>query len=157
MPRPPAQLPAHDERQERASGQAHCAHEAVGHDGGAGDDVITGDAGNDLLYGNDGNDSLDGGAGNDRLYGNAGDDTIVLGADLVTPDSEGVLWACKRQGKPMPERVSGVDMVDRICGWIDGRVSGRSDGVREGDGFREGRDDRTHPENEWRPLCLRSG
>ena len=40
---------------------------------------------------------------------------IVLGADIVTPDSEGVLWACKRQGKPLKERVSGVDIVDRIC------------------------------------------
>jgi N-acetylglucosaminyldiphosphoundecaprenol N-acetyl-beta-D-mannosaminyltransferase len=40
---------------------------------------------------------------------------IVLAADLVTPDSEGVLWACNRQGKPMRERVSGVDLVDRLC------------------------------------------
>jgi N-acetylglucosaminyldiphosphoundecaprenol N-acetyl-beta-D-mannosaminyltransferase len=40
---------------------------------------------------------------------------IYLEADLVTPDSVGVLWAAKRQGKPLPERVSGVDLVDRIC------------------------------------------
>jgi len=36
-------------------------------------------------------------------------------ADLITPDSAGVLWAAKRLGKPMTERVSGVDIVDRVC------------------------------------------
>ncbi len=36
-------------------------------------------------------------------------------ADLVTPDSIGIVWAAKREGKPVPERVSGVDLVDRIC------------------------------------------
>src|SRR4051812_26745260 len=35
-------------------------------------------------------------------------------ADLVTPDSVGVLWAAKRLGKPIAERVSGVDLVDAI-------------------------------------------
>ena len=36
-------------------------------------------------------------------------------ADLVTPDSAGVLWAAKRQGQPLAERVSGVDIVDHVC------------------------------------------
>ena len=36
-------------------------------------------------------------------------------ADLVTPDSVGVLWAAKRQGTPLSGRVSGVDLVDRLC------------------------------------------
>ena len=40
---------------------------------------------------------------------------IVQNADLVTPDSVGVLWAAKRYGQMLPERVSGVDLVDRIC------------------------------------------
>lgn len=40
---------------------------------------------------------------------------IYAQADLVTPDSVGVLWAAKRQGEALPERVSGVDLVDRIC------------------------------------------
>lgn len=40
---------------------------------------------------------------------------IVQEADLVTPDSVGVLWAANRLGKPLTERVSGVDLVDRIC------------------------------------------
>ncbi len=36
-------------------------------------------------------------------------------ADLVTPDSAGVLWASKRFGHPIQSRVSGVDLVDRVC------------------------------------------
>ncbi len=36
-------------------------------------------------------------------------------ADLITPDSAGVIWAAKRKGKPITERVSGVELVDRIC------------------------------------------
>lgn len=40
---------------------------------------------------------------------------IIQAADLVTPDSVGVMWAAKRAGKPLPERVSGVDLVDRVC------------------------------------------
>jgi N-acetylglucosaminyldiphosphoundecaprenol N-acetyl-beta-D-mannosaminyltransferase len=36
-------------------------------------------------------------------------------ADLVTPDSAGVVWAMKRGGSPVPARVSGVDIVDRAC------------------------------------------
>lgn len=40
---------------------------------------------------------------------------ILIEADLVTPDSVGVLWAAKKRGHALPERVSGVDLVDRIC------------------------------------------
>ena len=40
---------------------------------------------------------------------------LYTDADLVTPDSAGVLWAAKRQGQPLTERVSGVDIVDRVC------------------------------------------
>lgn len=36
-------------------------------------------------------------------------------ADLVTPDSAGVVWALRRLGKPIPARVSGVDIVDQAC------------------------------------------
>lgn len=36
-------------------------------------------------------------------------------ADLVTPDSVGVLWASKRYGKPIHSRVSGVELVGGIC------------------------------------------
>jgi len=40
---------------------------------------------------------------------------IIARADLVTPDSSGVTWAGQRQGRPFPEKVSGVDLVDRVC------------------------------------------
>lgn len=36
-------------------------------------------------------------------------------ADLVTPDSAGIVWAMRRAGSPVPARVSGVDLVDRVC------------------------------------------
>lgn len=41
--------------------------------------------------------------------------SIIANADLITPDSEGILWAARQQGKPLPERVSGVDIVERLC------------------------------------------
>ena len=40
---------------------------------------------------------------------------IVSGADLVTPDSIGVLWAAKQGGQPLQERVSGVEIVEQLC------------------------------------------
>ncbi len=40
---------------------------------------------------------------------------LYLTADLITPDSVGVLWAAKRSGQELPERVSGVDIVDQVC------------------------------------------
>lgn len=41
--------------------------------------------------------------------------SIVSHAELVTPDSAGVVWACRRLGTPLKERVSGVEIVDRLC------------------------------------------
>lgn len=40
---------------------------------------------------------------------------IVHSADMVTPDSTGILWAAKRLGIPIRERVSGVDLTWRLC------------------------------------------
>jgi N-acetylglucosaminyldiphosphoundecaprenol N-acetyl-beta-D-mannosaminyltransferase len=40
---------------------------------------------------------------------------IINGADLVTPDSTGILWAAKRFGTPLPERVSGIDLLQVLC------------------------------------------
>ena len=40
---------------------------------------------------------------------------VFASADLVTPDSFGVVWAAKRLGKPVAGRVSGVELVDRLC------------------------------------------
>lgn len=41
---------------------------------------------------------------------------IMLTADLVTPDSSGILLGAKLQGTPLIERVSGVDLAQEICG-----------------------------------------
>ncbi|MFZ4506707.1 MAG: WecB/TagA/CpsF family glycosyltransferase [Fimbriimonas sp.] len=57
-------------------------------------------------------------------------------ASIITPDSVGVLWAAKRGGTPLPERVSGVDLVGEICA-ISGETGcrifflGASPGVAE--------------------------
>ncbi len=40
---------------------------------------------------------------------------IVREADLVTPDSTGILWAARRLGAPLRERVSGVDLAELLC------------------------------------------
>src|SRR5690348_1715649 len=36
---------------------------------------------------------------------------ILKSDDLVTPDSAGVVWACRRKGQQLEGRVSGVDIV----------------------------------------------
>jgi N-acetylglucosaminyldiphosphoundecaprenol N-acetyl-beta-D-mannosaminyltransferase len=41
---------------------------------------------------------------------------LLLSADLVTPDSSGVVWAMKRAGVHLSERVSGCDLVGELCG-----------------------------------------
>ena len=38
----------------------------------------------------------------------------IESADIVTPDGVGILWAAKKLGKPMPERVTGIDLLIEI-------------------------------------------
>jgi N-acetylglucosaminyldiphosphoundecaprenol N-acetyl-beta-D-mannosaminyltransferase len=40
--------------------------------------------------------------------------TILEQADLVLADGAGVVWASKHNGSPLPERVAGADLVNRI-------------------------------------------
>jgi N-acetylglucosaminyldiphosphoundecaprenol N-acetyl-beta-D-mannosaminyltransferase len=40
---------------------------------------------------------------------------IIARADLITPDSAGILWAARRHGTDLRERVSGVEIVERLC------------------------------------------
>jgi len=40
---------------------------------------------------------------------------LINAADLVTPDGAGVLWTAKVLDLPLAERVSGVDLTDRLC------------------------------------------
>jgi N-acetylglucosaminyldiphosphoundecaprenol N-acetyl-beta-D-mannosaminyltransferase len=38
-------------------------------------------------------------------------------ADLSIPDGQGLLWAARRRGYAVPERVTGTDMVSAVCAW----------------------------------------
>lgn len=35
-------------------------------------------------------------------------------ADIVTADGEGIVWACRVAGRPVPERVTGIDLMLRL-------------------------------------------
>ncbi len=39
---------------------------------------------------------------------------ILNGADLITPDGVGIIWASRRLGKALPGRVTGVDIVQNL-------------------------------------------
>jgi Ca2+-binding RTX toxin-like protein len=52
---------------------------ALGTDGIAGDDFLSGGSGDDIMFGGAGNDSLDGGLGNDFLNGGLGNDLLSGG------------------------------------------------------------------------------
>ncbi|MBS1721653.1 MAG: WecB/TagA/CpsF family glycosyltransferase [Armatimonadetes bacterium] len=41
--------------------------------------------------------------------------SVYESCDLATPDSQGVVWALRRKGAGTVRRVSGVDLMDRIC------------------------------------------
>ncbi len=41
--------------------------------------------------------------------------TILKSADLVTPDGAGILWAVTILNHPLPERVTGIDIIHNIC------------------------------------------
>jgi N-acetylglucosaminyldiphosphoundecaprenol N-acetyl-beta-D-mannosaminyltransferase len=40
---------------------------------------------------------------------------VLAGASLCVPDGVGVMWAARRQGQPLRQRVAGVDLVERIA------------------------------------------
>lgn len=42
---------------------------------------------------------------------------------LNLPDSVGLLWAARMQGRSIPERVSGVDFIERLCRALSGEDS----------------------------------
>jgi N-acetylglucosaminyldiphosphoundecaprenol N-acetyl-beta-D-mannosaminyltransferase len=43
----------------------------------------------------------------------------VNGADLVVADSVGVVWASSVLGRPLRERVAGIELVERLCDAAD--------------------------------------
>ena len=40
---------------------------------------------------------------------------VINNASLVTADGSGVVWASNQLGKPLAERVTGIDLVNAIC------------------------------------------
>ena len=46
----------------------------------------------------------------------------VNGADLVLADGVGVVWAAKRFGRPLPERVAGIDLLSVLLERMSGSV-----------------------------------
>jgi len=41
--------------------------------------------------------------------------TILDSADMVVADGIGIVWASRRLGCPLPCRVTGIDLMDRMC------------------------------------------
>jgi N-acetylglucosaminyldiphosphoundecaprenol N-acetyl-beta-D-mannosaminyltransferase len=41
---------------------------------------------------------------------------LINAADLVTPDGAGVVWASRCLGRPVPERVTGIDLMLELAG-----------------------------------------
>ncbi len=56
-------------------------------------------------------------AGRDRAFA-----AVLRGADLALADGAGVVWAARRLGHPLPERVAGVDFVRALAarGGVEG-------------------------------------
>jgi N-acetylglucosaminyldiphosphoundecaprenol N-acetyl-beta-D-mannosaminyltransferase len=52
---------------------------------------------------------------NDRLR------RMLAGADLVTADGMSVVWAARLLGRPLKERVTGIDLFERLVGHAAGR------------------------------------
>lgn len=47
--------------------------------------------------------------------------SLVNAADLVVPDGSGVLWAASRCGIKIPERIAGVELIDKFAGILASR------------------------------------
>lgn len=50
---------------------------------------------------------------------------VLAAAELVVPDGVGIVWAARWLGQPLPERVPGVDLVERLAA----RAAARGDRV----------------------------
>lgn len=46
---------------------------------------------------------------------------MINRADLVTADGVGIVWACRVSGRPVPERVTGIDLMLRLLEYAAGR------------------------------------
>src|SRR5256885_15455576 len=64
-------------------------------------------------------------------------EALLRRADLALADGAGVLWAARRLGHPLPERVPGVDFVEKLAARGAGKgwrffFLGAAPGVAEG-------------------------
>lgn len=70
-----------------------------------------------------------------RAQSDAAFRSLLHSTDLNVPDSAGLLWAAKRTGQHLPERVAGVDLVTQLCGELSSDhpvyFLGAADGVAE--------------------------
>ena len=48
-------------------------------------------------------------------YGDARYRDVINAADLVVPDTIGIVLAAKMLGKPVPERVAGIELLEHVC------------------------------------------
>ncbi len=48
-------------------------------------------------------------------YDDASYRAVINAADLVVPDTVGIVVASRLLGKPVPERVAGIDLLERLC------------------------------------------
>lgn len=46
---------------------------------------------------------------------------VLLGADMVTADGMSVVWASRLLGQPLKQRVTGIDLFERLIGHAAGR------------------------------------
>lgn len=62
---------------------------------------------------------------------------VINEADLVVPDTIGIVYASRALGKPLPERVAGIDLVERLAAYCAGAnvpiylLGAREDVVRD--------------------------
>ncbi|MDN5345163.1 MAG: N-acetylglucosaminyldiphosphoundecaprenol N-acetyl-beta-D-mannosaminyltransferase [Clostridia bacterium] len=50
-----------------------------------------------------------------RAYGEPQLQAVINRAHLVTADGAGILWAARRLGHPLPERVTGIDLLQALA------------------------------------------
>ena len=43
---------------------------------------------------------------------------MINNSDLISADGQAVIWASKILSKPLPERVSGLDLMDSLLDWV---------------------------------------
>ncbi len=56
-----------------------------------------------------------------RAYRDSQLGDVLRQAELVTADGSGVVWASRQLGAPVPERVTGVDLVEQLLALAEGK------------------------------------